>query len=246
MLWPVKGFIEVTAGIDINILIFDGGADLGIKLTAMLRIQDINKQGWVTMADVFWLVETGNFLRAIIIRLKLDLLFDLYIKACIPIPFAHLCWTVVRWDFSFNLFDKVLNSGIPPIASNTGEVDLTQMRNPSTSVWSIFDTDTDTNIQLLTDGKAKPDNPTQSRECKAAKEVTFKGGAGSGTRYHVMRTLKRVNIPSGAALDFNVSSFGLNTQLAISNKAIVPNSAPGISWSGRNQCPEVNLQSTCV
>ena len=129
-LYLIFGRLVLEGGAEVTIYIFDARVGVGLAGTLQLGFADFEGNGLLTVGDLKWIIEHKGIAAAVVARLEIDLVLELAIEACVPLPFCDLCWTVVDLEKSIPVFTYTFSSAMLALASSSGQVNLEAAADP--------------------------------------------------------------------------------------------------------------------
>ena len=117
VVWPIEFRVELFGGLQLNLGIFKVSAMVSFAVTASIRFPDISGDGFITFAEIYWLVKAnnGNVWAALEKKLTLEASFTLDIGLCLWLPFKVRCWTIYKHTWKFWGWEKIWKVPCPTL-----------------------------------------------------------------------------------------------------------------------------------
>jgi len=242
--WPLLGTVRVSGGASVSVLIVKGSAYIFIELQGMVRLVDINGNGYCSFEELAWMLRHHNYNPWAVMDRKLVLTggLGLSLKACIHYIIGHKCWKIAGKEWKATLFSEEWTpSPIPPIASATGTLNLDYVGQTSNSQQPMF------RIYELPDGQRMHDYTqtdvaaTMARTSPANQVLGVSGNPGN-TQYTLqlqgISQAPYVALPSGnlMTLKLPAHSYSSSSVFQLSATALsMDKGGSSIAFSGCNQ-----------
>lgn len=265
--YPVVLSLRLGAGLRLDLALLDVSLTISFEITAKFRFVTLHGDALMTFGELIYQLDQvdGNILAIMEKRLTGTITISFRIRVCVPLIFKKVCFTVLRLDFSFVIFDIIIKpsfqpkplylpSGVldvgvinkakrPPTkrAIMEGQMLLDSQAAPSRLV-TIYDSEKagDVTVDFVIDG-----SEPLSRTLVPPGPLTFQGSANVAYTLSILKLVEQVILPAASGrtttLEIHQSAIDDATKYVVNPRIVRTDKTLGVNLEA--SCSLLNMTS---